>query len=267
MDALIFSNLLRREANMTLSQGQIQPTRSLQEALDYQETLLREVNHRAKNSVAMAIGLLRLQQQRSRALRVRQALDQAIQRLQHIARIHDILSRQQDSGSDLIDMPTYLGELCDGFRLIVPEEVQLTLHADPLELEAARAAPVALIVGEAISNAIKHAFPPGRVGAIQVFLSRSETSVALAIKDNGAGYSAKHPHSLGARLMSEMARSLGGVLSIDGDAGTCVSTSFLIASPTATAARADGPAHARRRGSPIREVAPAWRSAASHSSD
>jgi two-component sensor histidine kinase len=246
---------------MTSLQGQFEPAGSLQEVLDYQDTLLREVNHRAKNSVTMAIGILRLQKQRSRALRVRQALDQAIHRLHHLAHIHDILSRQQESGSDLIDMPTYLGELCDGFSPLVPEEVQLTLHADPLELEAARAAPVALIVGEAISNAIKHAFPRGRAGDINVTLCRSEPTVALLIKDNGAGYSRKNPHSLGARLMSEMARSLGGVLTVDGDAGTCVSTSFLIASSNAAAATASGATHDRRRGSPIREVAPAWRSA------
>lgn len=246
---------------MTLSQGQFEPMGSLQEVLTHQETLLREVNHRAKNSVAMAIGLLRLQKQRSRALRVRQALDQAIQRLHHLARMHDILSRQQDGGSDLIDMPTYLAELCEGFALLVPDEVQLTLHADPLELEAARAAPVALIVGEAISNAIKHAFPRGRAGMINVTLSRSETRVALMIKDDGAGYSGKRPNSLGARLMSEMARSLGGVLTINGDAGTCVSTSFLLAGSSASATAASAATRARRRGSPIREVAPAWRSA------
>jgi two-component sensor histidine kinase len=246
---------------MTSLQGQSEPAGSLQEVLDYQETLLREVNHRAKNSVAMAIALLRLQKQVSRAPQVRHALDQAIHRLYHLARIHDILSRQQESGSALIDMPTYLAELCDGFSPLVPEKVQLTLHADPLELEASLAAPVALIVGEAISNAIKHAFPRGRAGAIHVHLSRSETSVALAIKDNGAGYSSKTPHSLGARLMREMARSLGGVLTVEGDAGACVSTSFLLASANAVAATESGAAHERRRGSPIREVAPAWRSA------
>lgn len=252
---------------MTLSPGQFEPTGSLQEVLNYQETLLREVNHRAKNSVAMAIGLLRIQKQRSRALRVRQALDQAIQRLHHLARMHDILSRQQDSGSDLIDMPTYLAELCDGFSPLVPEEVQLTLHADQIELEAARAAPVALIVGEAISNAIKHAFPRGRAGMINVTLSRSENRVALMIKDDGTGYSGKRPNSLGARLMSEMARSLGGVLTVEGDAGACVSTSFLLTSSSEAAAAASAATHARRRGSPVREVEPAWRSAVCESAD
>ncbi len=247
---------------MTILQEQFERAGSVHELLDCQETLLREVNHRAKNSIAMAIGLLRLQKQRSRALRVRQALDQAIQRLHHLARMHDILSRQQDGGSDLIDMPTYLAELCEGFALLVPAEVQLALHADPLELEAARAAPVALIVGEAISNAIKHAFPHGRTGMINVSLSRSETSVALMIKDDGAGFSGKRPNSLGARLMSEMAQSLGGVLTIEGDAGACVSTSFLLTSSSEAAAAASAATHARRRGSSIREVAPAWRSAA-----
>lgn len=250
---------------MTASHKASASPRSLQEVLAHQETMLREVNHRAKNSVAMAIGLLRLQKQRSRTLRVKEALDQAIQRLHHLAHIHDILSRQTASDSDLIDMPVYLAELCESFSPVVADNVQIQLHADPLELEAARAAPVALIAGEAISNAIKHAFPRGRTGVIHVTLSCNATSVALAIDDDGVGRSGKvRSQSLGARLMAEMARSLGGVLTIDGDQGTRVSTSFLLARANRIADDASRNMNARRRGSPIRETGPAWRAASTH---
>lgn len=241
---------------MTLSQGHFEPTGSLHEVLDRQETMLREVNHRAKNSVAMAIGLLRLQKQRSRALRVRQALDQAIQRLHHLARIHDILSRQQDSGSDLVDMPAYLAELCDSFLPVLAENVEIRLRADPIALNASRAAPIALIVGEAVSNAIKHAFPLRRVGIVRVSLSRDEDSVVLSVEDTGVGSNAKvRAGALGVRLMTEMARSLGGVLTINSDAGTRVSTSFPLTQSNDVAQNVQ----ARRRGSPVRAIAPAWR--------
>jgi two-component sensor histidine kinase len=242
---------------MTSLQGQFEPGGNLQEILDYQETLLREVNHRAKNSVAMAIGLLRLQKQRSRALRVRQALDQAIQRLHHLARIHELLSRQQDGGSGLIDMPTYLAEVCDGFSPLLADNVEIKLRAEPIELSAARAAPVALIVGEAVSNAIKHAFPRGRDGIVSVALSHDGDSISLTIEDDGVGKGTSRAGALGVRLMTEMARSLGGVITIESGGGTRVSTSFQLEGPYVPAGGADPAAQLRRQGSPVREIAPA----------
>jgi two-component sensor histidine kinase len=244
---------------MTLSQEQFEPAEGLQEVLDRQEAMLREVNHRAKNSIAMAIGLLRLQKQRSRALRVKQALDQAIQRLYHLARIHDILSRH-GNGSDRIDMPTYLAELCDSFSPVIGN-VEIRLRADAIELDASRVAPVALIVGEAVSNAIKHAYPDGKAGVVRVTLSCDATSVALAVEDDGIGCkNTSATGSLGVRLMTEMARSLGGELAMGSDSGTRVSTSFPLAGPKAIANFGAG-VEMRRRGSPVREVAPPWRAA------
>jgi two-component sensor histidine kinase len=240
---------------MTFSQ-QLEMTAIPQALLDRQQAMLREVNHRAKNSVAMAIGLLRLQRERSKAPRVRQALDQAIRRLNHLARIHDILSRQQDGGSDLIDMPAYLAELCDSFFPVLAENVEIRLRADPIELPSWRAAPAALIVGEAVSNAIKHAFPLGRAGIVLVTLFRDANSAALTIEDTGVGRQAKaRAGALGVRLMTEMAHSLGGVLTIDSDSGTRVSTSFLLESSKGLPGRADRPIDLRRRGSPVREIA------------
>lgn len=247
---------------MTLSHGPLEPTSSLQEVFDRQEAMLREVNHRAKNSVTMAIGLLRLQRQRSRAPRVRQALDQAIQRLHHLACLHDILSRQVDSASDLIDMPTYLAELCDGFKPMLAESVEIKLVAAPIELAASRAAPAALIIGEAVSNSLKHGFPPGREGIVRVTLARDKNSVVLTIEDDGVGSQGKvRAGALGLRLMTEMARSLGGMLTIDGDSGTRVSTSFLLEASKGAVSRAAPAAHLRRRGAPVREIAPTWRAA------
>lgn len=205
---------------------------NLQEALDHQESLLREVNHRAKNSLAMAIGLLQMQRRRSRAQRVRHALDQAIQRLHHLARMHDILARQRDSRSDLIDMTVYLKELCDSCLPLLAEKVELRLHADPVELNASRAAPVALIVGEAVTNAARHAFPLGRAGTVRVTLSLDGDLAALTIEDDGVGKGTERTGALGVRLMTEMARSLGGELTIDSGNGTRVSTSFPLARST-----------------------------------
>ena len=57
--------------------------------LGQRRVLLHEVNHRAKNSISMAIAMLRLQMGRQDKPEVSQALEDAIQRLDHLARIHE----------------------------------------------------------------------------------------------------------------------------------------------------------------------------------
>ena len=65
--------------------------REKDELLRQRSGLLLEVNHRAKNSIAMAITMLRLQIGRHPNPETAAALEEAIQRLDHLARIHEIL--------------------------------------------------------------------------------------------------------------------------------------------------------------------------------
>lgn len=77
--------------------------------------LLREINHRAKNSIAMAISMLRLQIVRQDNPVVSEALENAIQRLDHLARIHELLYRQDSNDVQSVDMARSLTELCRNF--------------------------------------------------------------------------------------------------------------------------------------------------------
>jgi two-component sensor histidine kinase len=130
--------------------------------------LLHEVNHRAKNSIAMAIAMLRLQIARQSKTEVSEALEDAIGRLEHLARIHEILYRQDSNDVQRVDMAGYLGELCRNFAHLQSthdHRIEVTSDADDITLDVDRAINVALIAGEAISNAFKHAFPEPRRGA------------------------------------------------------------------------------------------------------
>ena len=86
----------------------------------------------------------------------------------------------------------YLGELCQNFVHLQSgseRHVELIRDADHLTLDVDRAINVALIAGEAITNALKHAFPEGQRGTIQVGLHRLGEDVLLYIEDNGIGLS------------------------------------------------------------------------------
>jgi two-component sensor histidine kinase len=192
--------------------------------------LLHEVNHRAKNSIAMAVSMLRLQMARQGNPGVSEALENAIQRLDHLARIHELLYRQDSNDVQSVDMAGYLTELCRNFgHLQSPEDyrIELMSDADDITLDVDRAINVALIAGEAITNALKHAFPDKRRGAVRVGLHQEGDDVLLSIEDNGVGLpSTQRVGALGMRLIEGMARSLNGTLTVEGNRGTRIAARF-----------------------------------------
>jgi len=98
-------------------------------------------------------------------------------------------------------------------------------------LDVDRTINVALIAGEAITNALKHAFPNKRRGTIRVGLHRHGEDVLLSIEDNGVGLPATpRPGSMGMRLIEGMARSLNGTLIIEGDRRTRIAVRFPLVS-------------------------------------
>ncbi len=198
--------------------------------LGQRSVLLHEVNHRAKNSIAMAVSMLRLQMARQGNPGVSEALENAIQRLDHLARIHELLYRQDSNDVQSVDMAGYLTELCRNFgHLQSPEDyrIELMSDADDITLDVDRAINVALIAGEAITNALKHAFPDKRRGAVRVGLHQEGDDVLLSIEDNGVGLPVQpRVGSMGMRLIEGMARSLNGTLTVEGNRGTRIALRF-----------------------------------------
>jgi len=83
---------------------------------------------------------------------------------------------------------------------------------DPdLLVQTAQLEPVGAIVSEAISNALKHAFPQDRDGDIWVRLTESADRITLVIRDNGVGMPDPTSERRGGRnLIEALARQLGG---------------------------------------------------------
>ncbi len=82
----------------------------LQEALEYQAMLTREMSHRVKNSLASVMGLLRVQARSSQSEEVENALRDAASRVTTIAQVHDHLWRSARIG--FVDISDFVSELC-----------------------------------------------------------------------------------------------------------------------------------------------------------
>lgn len=200
-----------------------------QEALREKDFLIKEVNHRIKNTLQAAQSLLLIQSSQEDSERVKDALQSAGRRLARMAEVHELL--YQTEGYQTIDVPAYLETLCRGlltsFRLD-PEQVSLDVDADEVVWGPDLVLPLALIVNEAVSNALKYAFPQGRQGRICVELrSAPQNTYRLMIRDDGIGMpNERRENSLGLKLVDIFVGQLRGNAIVKNEAGTVVTVTF-----------------------------------------
>ena len=192
--------------------------------------LLKEVNHRAKNNLQMAMAMLSMQALASDNSEVSAALHAAVERLGYLARVHELLYQRGDDIQE-IDISSFLRDIGGALeRAFDRKEVTLDYDAPPLVLDVQRAISIALIAGEALLNSYKYAFPAGASGMIEVVCKEQNRAVTLAIRDNGVGFPVDQRRgSLGMRLLRALGRSLGGETLVSGERGTKVEIIFPMA--------------------------------------
>lgn len=191
--------------------------------------MLHEVNHRAKNNIQIAISLLALQMRATTSEEVRLELATAIRRLGSIAAAHLMLNSQSPN-DQLTSFRAYLTLICtQTHQALGGERIALVIDSDDFSLDTSRAINLALIASEALTNAMKHAFPDDRTGTIRVECHAKGEMTALTIADDGIGFRASSREgALGLRLVRTMARAIGGEAIIDGTNGTRIEVDFKI---------------------------------------
>jgi len=192
----------------------------LRGSIEQKELLLREINHRVKNNLQIVCSLLHLQLDGGELPpQARASLVDAEARVRSMALVHDILYRSEDLAS--VEFSTYLSSLLGYLSAAYcgDRDIDLSVEADQISLPLDRAIPCGLLVNELVLNSIKHAFPGGRSGRIEIKMKRAgEGRVLLSVGDDGVGLPATHAEgsasgdNLGVALAGNLANQLGGVL-------------------------------------------------------
>ncbi|WP_236059788.1 tetratricopeptide repeat-containing sensor histidine kinase [Chitinophaga rhizophila] len=200
--------------------------------LDEKEWLLKEIHHRVKNNLQIIISLLNTQSQYLNNKDALAAIRNSQQRMYSMSLIHQRLYQTDNLGK--IDMHWYIPEMIGYMKDSFETDRRITFHlaCAPIELDVAQAVPVGLILNEAVSNAIKYAFPGGRKGHIDIQLMQTtEDCCELVIADNGAGIppgmDAMATASLGMSLMQGLSMQLDGQFELtDNHPGVRISLAF-----------------------------------------
>ena len=208
----------------------------LQAVLREDEILLREVHHRIKNNFQTIVSFLDLQAEVIEDPCALAALEDSQQRLQAMALVHQSLYQSRDL--DRMDGAVYLHSLVTALGRAYAAEARhltLTITADAVELRAEAAMPYGLILTELLTNALKHAFPAGRPGAIEVTLRAVPVGTCvLTVHDDGVGFPTgldfRQATSYGLQLVRLLTEQLGGTIEMTREHGTHWRLMFPIAS-------------------------------------
>jgi two-component sensor histidine kinase len=203
--------------------------RKLAAATEKQVLLMREIHHRVKNNLQIVASLLNLQASRIRAPEARAEFAAARDRVRALATLHRHLYSQGELTS--ITMRGFLTELCGQLLDAMGERrggrIKLSIEAVDLEMSSDQAVPLSLVVTEAVSNAIKYAFPAGRSGQVGVFLTSDGVRAKLVIEDDGVGIPAGRVETetgtrdgLGLQLIRGFSKQLKADLVVEQENGT-----------------------------------------------
>lgn len=184
--------------------------------LVFKEAMLREVNHRTKNTLQTAGSLLVLHASATPSMQARMALLDSYARLQLLGKVHELLCTKTD-GAQTVLMPGLLQALADGLRHSFGKtaaHVGLQLTSDPISLPADQAIALTLLANELVTNAYKHAFPNESAGEITLSLQHTpEDGLTLRIADTGIGLDLTGSEiGMGLKLIRTLAAQLRGTL-------------------------------------------------------
>ena len=126
----------------------------------------------------------------------------------------------------VLDFVRYLSySLNTGKNLI---QIRQNIEIDAMNI--AQAAPLGLILNEAVTNSIKHAFTGRKNGTVQIDLLRAGDSICLSIADNGKGLPSDieliKGKSMGMELMTALSKQLGGTLELKNEGGLKITVLF-----------------------------------------
>lgn len=206
--------------------------RALMQSIAEKELLLQEVHHRVKNNLQIICSLINLQLNASaRSDADRRLLIDIESRVRAMSLVHETLYRSDDFSS--VGLSSYIGSLC-GYLLdaysVDRQKIRLGLSIADLRLPLEKAIPCGLIVNELVVNAIKHAFPEGKAGSIEVSLSEEpDGRVSLTVSDDGAGPAASLDGSsptIGMNLVRTLSKQLGGEFSVISGTGMTAKVVF-----------------------------------------
>ncbi len=211
----------------SMAQNLKQKNEQLEGAVEEKALLVKEIHHRVKNNLQIITSLINLQASSIKDLDSQRSLFDAQTRINALATVHQALYEVEDVTE--VNLRAFLTRLCQQLQpLASSRERQVAIKTDIADamVNADQAIPLALLITEAVTNSIKHAFVGRKRGTILISvqpMAEGDGMFDVIIRDDGVGKTDQKPADgttstgLGSVLIKSFARQLFGELSITFD--------------------------------------------------
>ncbi len=200
--------------------------KTINQSLVEKEVLLAEIQHRVKNNLAIIASLIRLQADKATDKQSIELFEDTKNRVISMSMVHDKLYNTKDLSH--IDLSLYLSdlvsELVKSFSSL-GSEIKVEKNLSSVLIELTRAVPVGLIVNEALTNSLKHAFNETiKNPTLTIGLKKENKSIFLTISDNGVGfnYPVEKKTVLGLSLINSLAQQIDAKTNFQTQNGTVI---------------------------------------------
>lgn len=209
-----------------------QKNKQLEILLNEKEWLLKEIHHRVKNNLQTVVGLLQIQSEflKDDALT---AVENSQHRIYAMSLIHQKLYLTDNAQH--INLAIYLRELVDYLKDSFGRDPEVTylVEVAPLSVEISYAITLGLIVNEAVTNAVKHAFSHRKNCLIKVLLIQKGDDIILKVSDNGIGFTRQKSapekkDSMGVQLIEGLCRDIDAFVNFENNNGTTITVVFTV---------------------------------------
>ncbi|HEB29364.1 MAG TPA: PAS domain S-box protein, partial [Spirochaetes bacterium] len=211
----------------------IEAARKIENSLKEKEILLNEIHHRVKNNLQVISGLLDLQSKNIRNKEMKAAFKVSQNRIKTISMIHEQLYKSKNFSE--IDLRKYITDLSSHLFKSYGDSagsVSMDINIEDIYLNLNTIIPIGLIITEAVTNALKHAFSGNKRGAIIIDLRiKQPGTYLLDISDNGTGmktdFNIDLSDSIGLKLIKMIAtHQLKGTFQFEHKNGVRIMISF-----------------------------------------
>jgi PAS domain S-box-containing protein len=188
---------------------------ALASAREEKNALLKELQHRIKNSLTMISSLIDLESNRSTDTETHAILATLRDRVNSITRLYSLM--HQTGEIQRIRLDHYFSHIVRSLsETYVPDspQIHITEEYEQILIDAKPAASCGLILNELVTNAFKYAFPDGRAGTVHIRASSHDGTLAISVADDGVGppdgFSVERSTGFGMRILQLLVEQLDG---------------------------------------------------------
>ncbi|MDV2987648.1 UNVERIFIED_CONTAM: PAS domain-containing protein [Methylobacteriaceae bacterium AG10] len=187
----------------------IKANNSLKTALAVKDELLHEVDHRVKNNMQIISSLIGMQLRTIDDQNIKASLQTTLGRVEAMSTVHRRFYQSGDVTH--FDIAAFVHDLASDLVVATGRpDIRLETDLEPVQVPAEKAAPLALMVNELATNAIKHGLSHTKGGVLSVTTRLEGERCRITVADDGPGMTAgtTSTPTYGKRLVERLAKQL-----------------------------------------------------------